>query len=106
MAERERNGEAIPCAISELIRLNKHKGLDQDSLYFLGGTFLEAGSDTTRVSLNQIAAAAALFPDWVERTRKQIDEVCGSNAERLPNADDAPMLPLVKAAAKESIRWK
>lgn len=106
MAERERKGEAIPCAMSEIIKLNKHKGLDRDSLYFLGGTFIEAGSDTTRVCLNQFAAAAALFPDWVERARKQLDEVCGANAERLPNADDSPRLPLIKGAVKETVRWK
>lgn len=106
LEERERNGKGTPCAISEMIRLNKHKGLDRDSLYFLGGTLMEAGSDTTRVSLNQIAAAAAVFPDWVQRTQEQLDEVCGPNAERLPTAADAPQLPLVKAAAKESIQWK
>lgn len=106
MDERQQKGEAIPCVMSEIIRLNKHRGLDQDSLYFLGGTLMEAGSDTTRVSLNQVAAAAALFPDWVERARKQLDEVCGANAERLPTAEDAPMLPLIKGAAKETVRWK
>ncbi|KAB5540240.1 cytochrome P450 [Coniochaeta sp. 2T2.1] len=105
LEERTRNGTTIPCAVSEIIRLNKYKQLDRDSLYFLGGTLLEAGSDTTRVSLNQIVAAAALFPDWVKRVQQQLDEVCGANAERLPTADDAPVLPLVKAAAKESIRW-
>lgn len=106
LAERQRNDQATPCAMSEIMRLNKHNGLHRDSLYFLGGTLMEAGSDTTRVSLNQIAAAATLFPDWVERARKQLDEVCGANAERLPTADDAPMLPLIKGAAKETIRWK
>ena len=75
-------------------------------MLFLFGSVIEAGSDTTRVSLNQLAAAAALFPDWVERARQELDNVCGANAERLPDALDAPNLPYIKAAAKETVRWK
>lgn len=88
------------------MKLERDKRIDWDTMIFLAGSVIEAGSDTTRVSLSQILAAAALFPDWVERARKQIDEVCGANAERLPVAGDAPRMPLVKAAAKEAVRWK
>lgn len=67
---------------------------------------MEAGSDTTRMTMNQVIAAAALFPDWVKRARKELDAVCGLNAERLPDFTDLDSLPLIKAAVKESLRWK
>ncbi|KAF2008786.1 cytochrome P450 [Aaosphaeria arxii CBS 175.79] len=105
LVERQRQGKVTKCFVSEFLRLGRHKEIDRESMVFLAGSLIEAGSDTTRVSLNQLAAAAALFPDWVERARKELDEVCGSNAERLPTADDAPRLPYIKAAAKETVRW-
>lgn len=67
---------------------------------------MEAGSDTTRVALHQVVAGAALFPDWVERVRAELDAVCGSNAERLPSRHDIAHCPIIKGAVKESIRWK
>lgn len=66
--------------------MGRDKDIDRESMVFMFGSIIEAGSDTTRVSLNQVAAAAALFSDWVQRAREQLDEVCGSNAERLPAA--------------------
>lgn len=47
LAEHKWKGKVIPYTMLEIIKLNKHKGLDHNSLYFLGGTFIEAGSDTT-----------------------------------------------------------
>ncbi|EKG14271.1 Cytochrome P450 [Macrophomina phaseolina MS6] len=105
LEQRQRQGKAQDCFVSEFLKLERDKRIDWDTMIFLAGSVIEAGSDTTRVSLSQILAAAALFPDWVERARKQIDEVCGANAERLPVAGDAPRMPLVKAAAKEAVRW-
>lgn len=67
---------------------------------------MEAGSGTTRMTMNQVIAGAVLFPEWVERARKELDAVCGPNAERLPSFADLDSLPLIKAAVKESMRWK
>jgi len=51
-------------------------------------------------------AAAAMYPNWVERARKELDEVCGSNAERLPTFEDLDKLPYIQAVAKEATRWR
>lgn len=92
--------------MTQLIRSGKDKEFTEEQILFMAGTLIEAGTDTTRVSLNQLVAGSALYPDWIERARKELDAVCGSNAERLPTREDAPLLPMIKAAAKESLRWK
>jgi len=67
---------------------------------------VEAGSDTTRNQNNLLVAAAATDMSWVHRVRKQLDEVCGHNAERLPQWSDFEKLPLVQAVIKETLRWR
>ena len=67
---------------------------------------MEAGSDTTRVSLGQMIAGAATYPDWVARAREHLDRVCGKNAERLPQWSDFDSLPYITAVVKESFRWR
>jgi cytochrome P450 len=67
---------------------------------------VEAGSDTTRNQNNLLVAAAAWDPSWIEQVRKQLDEVCGHNAERLPAYEDMEKLPLVQAVIKETLRWR
>ncbi|KAL6401372.1 hypothetical protein AUP68_15241 [Ilyonectria robusta] len=103
--ERRELGTQKPCFMTELLDSNKDD-FEAEECYYICGTLIEAGSDTTRLTLNVALAAAVLQPDWVERTRKQLDEVCGANAERLPNFSDMDQLPLIKGVAKESLRWK
>ncbi|KAF5574468.1 cytochrome P450 monooxygenase [Fusarium subglutinans] len=104
--ERRKLGTQRPCFMTELLDMNTDGEFSTEDCYFIGGTLIEAGSDTTRVTLMEILAAAVLYPDWVERALQQLDSVCGSNAERIPNFGDMPKLPLIKAIVKESMRWK
>lgn len=106
LAERQRQGKAVTCFMTEFQRLGRDKLIDYENMIFLGGSLVEAGSDTTRVALNQLVAATALFPETVARARVELDKVCGANAERLPVASDLVNLPYIKAAAKEVLRWK
>ncbi|WAO91398.1 Hypothetical protein NCS54_00886500 [Fusarium falciforme] len=103
LTERQRQGKATTCFISEFQRLGRDKTLDYVSTVFLAGSLIEAGSDTTRVALNQLLAGAALFPDSVRRARKELDEICGANAERLPVASDVDSLSCLtsKPSAKK-----
>ena len=65
---------------------------------------LTAGSDTTRNQNNILMAHAAHDPSWLTKVRAQLDEVCGANAERLPEYTDWDSLPLIHAAIKETLR--
>ncbi|VUC26362.1 unnamed protein product [Clonostachys rosea] len=105
LMEREAQGKHVTCFMSEFMRNGRDKALDYESTVFLGGSLIEAGSDTTRVALNQLMAGAALFPDWIQRARNDLDGVCGANAERLPTASDIANLPYIKAISKEVLRW-
>lgn len=67
---------------------------------------MEAGSDTSRIGLSQAIAAAALDPRWVRKAVEELEEVCGKNAERLPNIEDRPRLPYISAVVKETFRWR
>ncbi|KAK7585721.1 hypothetical protein V3481_012007 [Fusarium oxysporum f. sp. vasinfectum] len=106
LLERRRLGTQRPCFMTEFLDNNNDGEFSTEDCYFMGGTLIEAGSDTTRVTLMEILAAAVLYPDWVERTLEQLDSVCGSKAERLPDFGDMPQLPMIKGIIKESLRWK
>jgi cytochrome P450 len=81
---------------------------------FVAGTLIEAGislsgfvdqgSDTTRNQNNVLMAHAAHDPSWAKKVRAQLDEVCGHNAERLPEYTDWDKLPLIHATIKETLR--
>ncbi|KAH1313997.1 hypothetical protein KXV22_003441 [Aspergillus fumigatus] len=80
--------------------------MDEVTKLFVFGSLMEAGSDTSRVTLGQIIAGAITYPDWVTRAREQLDRVCGAHAERLPGWDDRPRLPYITAVVKEGFRWR
>lgn len=106
LLERRHLGTQAPCFMTEFFDMGKDKEFTAEESYFMAGTMMEAGSETTRTSLHELAAGAALFPEWVATARKELDEVCGGNAERLPELSDMPNLPYIKAIAKETLRWK
>jgi hypothetical protein len=54
---------------------------DADQQKFVARTLVEAGSNTTRNQNNVLIAAAATDMSWVHQVRKELDEVCGHNAE-------------------------
>ncbi|SCO39815.1 related to cytochrome P450 [Fusarium fujikuroi] len=106
LLERQRLGTQQPCFMTEFLERNTNGEFTEEESYWMAGTLIEAGSDTTRITLILILAAAVMYPDWVGRTQRQLDSVCGYKAERLPTFDDMAKLPLVKGVIKEGLRWK
>lgn len=99
-------GTQKPCFMTEFLENSEKLGYDDNQRYFVAGTLLEAGSDTTRATLGQLIAAIATDPRWVATAREELDRVCGANAERLPGWDDEDSLPYIKAVVKETLRWR
>lgn len=47
--------------------------------------------------------AMSLHPEWQKKAQEEIDRVCG---DRMPDAQDWPNLPTVRACLKETLRWR
>jgi hypothetical protein len=50
------------------------------------------------------ALAMLLHPEWQDKVRKEIDEATGD--DELIDLKHSPLLPTLRAAIKESVRWK
>lgn len=98
-------GTQKDCFAKAFLESKEAKEFGETQTLFTLGTLMEAGTDTSRLSINNILAAAATYPDWVVRAREQLDEVCG-DAERLPGWEDKDLLPYITAAVKEGFRWR
>ncbi|UPK94134.1 hypothetical protein LCI18_005069 [Fusarium solani-melongenae] len=106
LEERMRAGTQRRCFGADFLRSKEVEKMSQVQKIFVFGTLMEAGSDTSRVTIGQIIAGAATYPDWVARAREQLDKVCGHNAERLPQWEDRAKLNYISAVVKEGFRWR
>ncbi|OAL36788.1 hypothetical protein AYO20_03843 [Fonsecaea nubica] len=73
-----------------------------EAIYCMG-TLFEGGSGTTSSSMQSYCLAMWHYPDWQAKVQHEIDEVVG---DRLPSFEDWPYLPTVRAAIKETLRWR
>jgi cytochrome P450 len=103
-----KRGVEKPCFALDFLYKTEKKEYEMDNAEKLMvlSTLFEAGSDTSRIAVTQMVAAAAVYPDWVRKAQGLLDEVCGSNAERLPNFNDRQSLPYMSAVVKETLRWR
>ncbi|KAF2198478.1 cytochrome P450 [Delitschia confertaspora ATCC 74209] len=85
-------GTQKPCFASDLVETKEVKTWGEVPTLFMLGTLMEA--------------AAVAYPDWVARARKELDAVCGHNAERLSGFDDRSQLPYITPVIKEIFRWR
>jgi hypothetical protein len=99
-------GIAKYCFAVQFLRSPETAELGETQTLFALGSLMEAGSDTSQVTISQILASAATDKRWVRTAQNHLDEVCGSNAERLPEFSDRPNLTYITAAVKESFRWR
>ncbi|KIW61235.1 hypothetical protein PV05_01384 [Exophiala xenobiotica] len=109
LASKMEKGVAKPCfAIDMLNEVQKKEfaTIDEAEKLMVLSTLFEAGSDTSRTVITQLVAAAAVYPRWVKKAQALLDEVCGSNAERLPTFNDRQSLPYITAVVKEALRWR
>lgn len=74
-----------------------------DAAGYITGSLLEAGSDTTSGILTGFIQAMVVHPEVLKQAQEEVDRVIGP--DRMPNMDDAPSLPYIRACLKESLRW-
>ncbi|OCL06946.1 cytochrome P450 [Glonium stellatum] len=106
VVRRMKEGVARNCFATSFLRNPETENISENQKLFALGSLMEAGSDTSRMTISQIIAAAATDPRWVTKARDELDSVCGHNAERLPSFDDRERLPYTSAVTKEGFRWR
>ncbi|KIO27803.1 hypothetical protein M407DRAFT_22978 [Tulasnella calospora MUT 4182] len=102
--ERETKGTSNGCAL-EAIRENAGDWkLTRSMVGFLGGVLVEAGSDTTALSMHNMILMATAHQGAQRLAHEEIDRVVGN--DRLPCYDDLSRMPYVKAFILEVSRLK
>lgn len=87
-----------------LERREEFPNLSEDEGAYVVGTLFEAGAGTTAAAMMSWTLAMTLHPDCFTKLQEEVDSVCGD--DRLPTLDDMPQLPIVRATAKEIMRWR
>lgn len=77
--------------------------LDDKSLGFQSVTMMEAGAETTAVSMLNLTLAMLLHPEAQKKGQRCLDDVVG---DRVPTFEDLPNLDFVTQIVKETMRWR
>lgn len=102
--DRRQESGSRDCFVDRLLNQEEKIGLDRHALYFLCGTLMEGGSDTTSSIIISCIHAMTKWPAVLEKAQKQIDSVVGE--DRSPTWNDYDKLPYVVACVKEAMRWR
>ncbi|KAI8932188.1 hypothetical protein NX059_011068 [Plenodomus lindquistii] len=100
--EHIKNGTSAPCFCVGIAKAQEKEGWSDDLCAYTSGSGLEGGSDTTSATLVAFIQAMLLYPEAQRLIRDEIDKVCG---DKLPELSDQEILPMVRAASKEILRW-
>lgn len=76
--------------------------MPDDQAAYTSGSLLQGGLGSTTETLTGFVKAMIMFPNVVKAAQDELDRVCG---HRMPELDDAPVLPYVRGCVKESLRW-
>ena len=87
-----------------VLEQNEKLGLSFHELYFLVGTMMEGGSDTTSSIVIAFVHAMTKWGDVLKKAHREIDAVMGE--ERTPVWSDYEKLPYVAQIVKEAMRWR
>ncbi|KAH6621612.1 cytochrome P450 [Chaetomium sp. MPI-SDFR-AT-0129] len=97
-------GTAKPCFCVGLAQAQDVEGWTDKLCAMIGGTALEASSDTTASTLVGLIQALVLYPEAQKKAQEAIDKVCG---DRFPTTEDMenPDAQYIRACVKENLRW-
>ncbi|KAJ5781029.1 hypothetical protein N7457_006189 [Penicillium paradoxum] len=102
--QRMKDGIRVGCFMEKLIDDQEKNGMDDEHTTYLGGTFMEAGSDTTSSTLLSFLLGTLENPVALERAQADVDRVCG--LQRSPALEDLENLPYIEACMHEILRWR
>ncbi|KAK2591581.1 hypothetical protein QQS21_010732 [Conoideocrella luteorostrata] len=64
-----------------------------------------AEADNPRMTINAWIMACLAHPAVMQKARAEIEQICGTDAHRLPTLEDMPSLLYMCAVVKEVLRW-
>ena len=102
--EKVKQGKASRCFTTTFLEKQAEFGLSDDQGAYVIGTLFEAGAGTTAAALCSFCLAMVHYPEWQDEMQREVDRVVGE--ERMPEFDDIPELPTVRAVTKEVLRWR
>lgn len=79
-------------------------GLTDKEIVWVLSSIYGGAAGTSSSAMQSIILNTCLFPEVQQKMHDEIDDVVGPN--RLPNFDDFPQLPFVRAVIKETLRWR
>ncbi|KAJ5777836.1 hypothetical protein N7520_001082 [Penicillium odoratum] len=102
--QRRGKHDSEPCLIEKLLDDQENNGLSDGQIAYVGGTSMEAASDTTSSVLLTFILTMTKYPEIFVKMQAELDRVCGS--DRSPNFDDLDQLEYVRACMTELFRWR
>jgi len=101
---RRRDSGPRDCFLDRVLDQGEKVALDKHGLYFLMGTVMEGGSDTTSSLVIAFLHAMTKWPAVLKKAQAEMDRVVGD--DRTPTWADYANLPYVAACVKEAHRWR
>jgi Cytochrome P450 len=96
-------GTAPQCFSKTYFENQEEYGLSIDEAAYVIGTLFEAGTGTTAAAMMSFCLCMCLHPEWQAKGQEEVDRVCGDG---IPEFEDLPRLPTVRAIIKEVARWR
>lgn len=94
------------CGAALLLR-NENHDLDRDHIVYLAAGLVEAGTETTALTINTFLLAAACYPEYVRHAQGEVDNyMCDQYGDQraVPNFEDLAQLRVLVALVKETLR--
>ncbi|KAK0657876.1 cytochrome P450 [Cercophora newfieldiana] len=101
---RRKESGSRDCFLDKILDQSEKLDIDRHGLYFLCGTVMEGGSDTTSSLIIAFIHAMTKWPEVLRRAQAEIDSVVGE--DRTPTWDDFASLPYITQCVKEAHRWR
>ncbi|KAJ7624549.1 cytochrome P450 [Roridomyces roridus] len=103
-AERIGMGERNGSGIEDVLERQDEFRLHREMIGYLGGTLMEAGSETTSSYLKTLILCMIAYPDVQRRAQDEMDRVVG--VDRIPTLAHLPHLCYIQALILETHRFR
>lgn len=100
----QKMAESPPSFARSWLERDDHWELSTADITYVLGTLYGGGSGTTSNAMQSFLLTMCHYPEWQARLQQEVDGAVGEN--RLPSFSDRAQLPLVRAIAKEILRWR